>query len=62
MVQQKLIRTGRVHGDFVSVEEGLKAGDRVVEAGVFKLRNGMSVVENNETTPKTSQTPNPPNG
>ncbi|HAO80016.1 MAG TPA: efflux transporter periplasmic adaptor subunit, partial [Verrucomicrobia subdivision 3 bacterium] len=61
-VQQKFIRTGRTLGYFVSVESGLKAGDRVVEAGVFKLRNGMSVVENNETTPKTSQTPNPPNG
>ena len=61
-VQQKFIRTGRTLGYFVSVESGLKAGERVVEAGVFKLRNGMSVVENNETTPKTSQTPNPPNG
>jgi len=61
-VQQKFIRTGRTLGYFVSVESGLKVGDRVVEAGVFKLRNGMSVVENNETTPETSQTPNPPNG
>jgi membrane fusion protein (multidrug efflux system) len=61
VVQQKLIRTGRVHGDFVSVEEGLKAGDRVVSAGIFKLRNGMSVVENNEATPKASETPTPPN-
>jgi membrane fusion protein (multidrug efflux system) len=61
-VQQKFIRTGRTLGYFVSVESGLKAGERVVEAGVFKLRNGMSVVVNNETTPKISQTPNPPNG
>ena len=61
-VQQKFIRTGRTLGYFVSVESGLKAGDRVVVAGVFKLRNGMSVVVNNETTPKTSETPNPPNG
>ena len=60
-VQQKFIRTGRTLGYFVSVESGLQAGDRVVKAGVFKLRNGMSVVENNETTPETSQIPNPPN-
>jgi membrane fusion protein (multidrug efflux system) len=60
-VQQKFIRTSRTRGYFVSVESGLRAGDRVVKAGVFKLRNGMSVVENNETTPETSQTPNPPN-
>ena len=61
VVQQKFIRTGRMHGDFISVESGLKAGDRVVSDGIFKLRNGMSVEENNETTPKASQNPNPPN-
>ena len=62
VVQQKFIRTGRAHGDFVSVESGLKAGDRVVTAGLFKLRNGAGVVVNNEITPKLSTTPNPPNG
>ncbi len=61
MAQQKFIRTGRARGDFVSVESGLQAGDRVVTAGLFKLRNGMSVLENNENTPKPSLTPNPPN-
>jgi membrane fusion protein (multidrug efflux system) len=50
-----------VHGDFVSVEEGLKAGDRVVTAGIFKLRNGMSVIENNESSPQPSNNPKPPN-
>jgi membrane fusion protein (multidrug efflux system) len=54
VVQQKLIRTGRANGDFISVETGLKAGDRVVSDGIFKLRNGMTVLENNETTPKPS--------
>ena len=29
----------------------LKAGDRVVSAGIFKLRNGMNVQENNSITP-----------
>ncbi len=61
VVQQKLIRTGRSNGDFISVETGLKAGDRVVSDGIFKLRNGMTVLENNETTPKPSYNPNPPN-
>jgi membrane fusion protein (multidrug efflux system) len=61
VVQQKFIRTGRAQGDFVSVESGLKAGDKVVTAGLFKLRNGMAVVENNEIVPKTSNTPTPPN-
>jgi len=63
VVQQKFIRTGRMHGDFISVESGLKAGDRVATAGLFKLRNGVAVQENNDTnaTPKTSLSPTPPN-
>ncbi|HEX7569875.1 MAG TPA: efflux RND transporter periplasmic adaptor subunit [Verrucomicrobiae bacterium] len=61
VAQQKFIRTGRMHGDFVSVETGLKAGDKVATAGLFKLRNGVSVRENNEMTPKPSLSPNPPN-
>ena len=61
IAQQKFIRTGRTHGDFVSVEPGLNAGDRVVAAGVFKLRNGMAVKENNTLAPKSSETPTPPN-
>lgn len=61
VVQQTFIRTGRAHGDFVSVESGLKAGDHVASAGLFKLRNGVIVQENNSMTPKASQNPNPPN-
>jgi membrane fusion protein (multidrug efflux system) len=61
VAQQKFIRAGREHGDFVSVESGLQAGDKVATAGLFKLRNGTIVLENNENTPKPSQTPNPPN-
>ena len=61
VVQQKIIRTGNSKGDFIVVETGLKAGDRVVSAGIFKLRSGMSVVENNELAPKPSETPTPPN-
>lgn len=61
VVQQKFIRTGRALGDFVSVESGLQAGDRVVSAGVFKLHNGVSVQENNTNSPPASLTPNPPN-
>jgi membrane fusion protein (multidrug efflux system) len=61
VAQQKIIRTGRTRGDFVSVEAGLKAGDRVVTAGLFKLHNGASVQENNTDTPQPSNSPNPPN-
>ena len=61
IAQQKFIRTGRAHGDFVSVESGLKAGDTVATAGLFKLRNGVNVTVNNEDAPQPSLTPNPPN-
>jgi len=63
VAQQKFIRTGRTHGDFVSVESGLKAGDRVVTSGLFKLHNGSTVQENNAATesPQPSLTPTPPN-
>jgi membrane fusion protein (multidrug efflux system) len=58
-VRQQFVRTGRPRGDFVSVESGLKPGERVASSGVFKLRNRMSVVENNELAPKTAVAPKP---
>ena len=51
--------TGTTRGDYVSVESGLKAGDRVVSSGIFKLRNGMAVVENNELKPPSNLAPKP---
>jgi membrane fusion protein, multidrug efflux system len=59
VVRQQFIRSGRTRGDFISVVSGLKPGDRVVSSGIFKLRNGMSVVENNELAPKSDKKPNP---
>ena len=59
VVRQQFIRTAQTRGDFVSVETGVKPGERVVSSGVFKLRNGMPVVENNEIAPKPSEKPKP---
>ena len=61
IVQQKFIRTAQTRGDFISVETGLKPGENVVTAGIFKLRNGMSVQVNNSVMPENSLTPTPPN-
>ena len=61
VARQQFIRIGRTRGDYVTVEAGLKAGDKVASSGLFKLRNGSSVVENNELTPKTEQAPKPGN-
>ncbi|HWW01608.1 MAG TPA: efflux RND transporter periplasmic adaptor subunit [Candidatus Acidoferrum sp.] len=59
IVRQQLVRVGPARGDFVTVESGLKASERVVSAGVFKLRSGMPVVENNKVTPNSSDAPHP---
>ena len=59
VVRQQFIRTGRARGDFVAVETGVKPGEKVVSAGLFKLRNGMGVKENNGLTPKPSAAPKP---
>ena len=60
VVRQQFVRTGSVRGDFTTVQTGLKAGERIVSAGLFKLRNGMSVIEDNRLVPKNSETPHPP--
>ncbi len=61
VARQQFVSIGRARGDFVSVQKGLKAGQRVVNSGLFKLRNGMGVVENNDLKPKTDEKPRPPN-
>jgi membrane fusion protein (multidrug efflux system) len=59
VVRQQFVRTGRARGDFLSVESGLKPGEKLASSGVFKLRNGMFINENNDIVPKASETPNP---
>jgi membrane fusion protein (multidrug efflux system) len=58
-VRQQVVRAGRARGDFVCVESGLKPGQRIVRSGLFKLRNNMSVVENNNLAPESSEAPRP---
>jgi len=56
---QKFVRLGSRKGDFVAVEEGLQAGEKVVSAGGFKLHKGASVViaEGERPVPSTSPQP-----
>jgi membrane fusion protein (multidrug efflux system) len=58
-LRQAFVRIGEARGDFVSVIQGLKAGDVVVSTGVFKLRNGMAVTINNDLGPKPQLNPTP---
>jgi membrane fusion protein (multidrug efflux system) len=59
VAKQQFVRVGHARGDFVAVESGLKDGDHVVSAGLFKLRNMAPVVENNSIAPKPSEKPKP---
>jgi len=59
VIRQQFILTGETRGDFVTVTQGLKAGETVVSSGVFKLRNGMPVLVNNELAPKPEVSPTP---
>ena len=58
-LRQQFVRIGETRGDFVSVTQGLKAGQEVVGTGVFKLRNGMVVTINNDLAPKPELNPTP---
>jgi membrane fusion protein, multidrug efflux system len=59
VVRQKFVRLGEKKGDFVAVVSGLEEGDTVVTTGVFKLRNGQSVVVDNAVTPEFKLNPEP---
>ncbi len=61
VLNQKFVRLGPARGDFVVVASGLEAGQIVVSTGVFKLRNGMSVVVDNALAPQPKLTPTPAN-
>jgi membrane fusion protein (multidrug efflux system) len=58
-VQQRFVKLGAGRGDQIAVVSGLKPGDVVVTSGVFKLRNGASIVVNNKIQPGNNPTPKP---
>jgi len=58
-VEQRFVKLGSGRGDQVAVVSGLHAGEEVVTSGVFKLRNGASVLINNKIRPSNSSTPKP---
>jgi membrane fusion protein (multidrug efflux system) len=61
VAQQRLVRLGVRQGDFVVATEGVKAGEKIVSTGVFKLRPGMPVVIDNTLAPRFAFTPQPKN-
>ncbi len=57
VARQQFVQLGRSQGDFVSVTKGLEEGQRVVTAGVFKLRNNAPVTLNEEVKPEFQLNP-----
>jgi membrane fusion protein, multidrug efflux system len=60
-VQQRFVKLGSTRGDQIAVESGIQAGEVVVTAGQIKLRNGTSVIVNNDVPPNNDVHPTPPN-
>ncbi|MEI2781534.1 MAG: efflux RND transporter periplasmic adaptor subunit [Candidatus Competibacter sp.] len=61
VLNQKFVRLGKTRGDFVVVVSGLDVDQTIVTTGVFKLRNGMSVVVDNKLAPNFQLAPKPAN-
>ncbi len=61
IARQQFVRVGASRGDFVSIVDGVTAGQDIVSAGAFKLRNGSSIVVNNEVKVDPQLSPHPEN-
>lgn len=59
VARQRFVKTGDAQGDFVSILEGLEAGEVIATSGLLKLRNDQPVIINNELQPDVSLTPRP---
>lgn len=58
-IRQQFVKVGEARGDLVAITDGLKANETIVGTGVFKLRNGTTVIVNNDLAPKPQEKPNP---
>ncbi len=61
VARQQFVRVGASRGDFVSIVDGVAAGQNIVSAGAFKLRNGSSITVNNEVNVDPQLAPHPDN-
>jgi len=61
IARQKFIKLGSARGDFVTVVEGVTAGEEVVSAGAFKLRNGLPIRVDDKVKLEAELAPRPEN-
>ena len=60
-LRQQFVTLGERRGDFVTVTRGVEPGQTVVSTGVFKYRNGQSVIVDNTLNPEFKIAPTPEN-
>jgi membrane fusion protein (multidrug efflux system) len=58
-VRQQFVKLGPSRGDQISIISGLHPGEEIASSGVFKLRNGASILVDNKAKPSNSPTPKP---
>jgi membrane fusion protein (multidrug efflux system) len=61
IARQQFVRLGEARGDFIAVADGVKAGQELVSAGAFKLRNNAGIVVNNDIKVEPQLAPRPEN-
>ena len=59
VLRQQFVQLGEKRGDYVAVQSGVELGQQVVSTGVFKLRNGQTVVIDNSKAPTFETAPRP---
>ncbi len=60
-VKEQFVKLGTARGDLVAIISGVKSGDEVVTAGVFRLKSGAAVIINNTVQPNSEASPTPEN-
>jgi membrane fusion protein, multidrug efflux system len=60
-VKEQFVKLGTARGDLVAIVSGVKPGDEVVTAGVFRLKSGAAVIINNKVQPNSEASPTPAN-
>jgi membrane fusion protein (multidrug efflux system) len=59
VLRQQFVQLGERRGDYVVVKNGVNPDQQVVSTGVFKLRNGQTVVVDNSKAPSFETSPMP---
>lgn len=61
VARQQFVRVSSTRGDFVALLDGVKAGQEIVSAGAFKLRNNATIFVDNTRQPVPQLDPKPEN-